>query len=271
MGRSYDRSKDTMMGTKTAVVTGASSGIGAATAKRLGAEGWNLALAARRQRELELVAAGSGGHVLPVVADVTRRGDVERLLDEAVRKFGKVDVWINNAGRGVGKKVLDLTEQEFDEIVAVNLKSVFYGMQVAASHFEQRGEGHLINISSFLGRVPLVTFRSVYNAAKAAVNVLTANLRMDLRLSYPRIHVSLVMPGTVKTDFGRNALGGTPPMPPGGRSPILPQTPEEVAEMVWALIESPKAELYTNPASPEMVRRYYQDVGAFEDEMFNRR
>ena len=251
-----------------AVVTGASSGIGAAVARRLGSAGWELALAARRQKELELVAAESGGRVLPIVADVTQRRDVERLLDEAVRKFGKVDVWINNAGRGVGKKVLDLTEQEFDEIVAVNLKSVFYGMQVAVPHFQQRGEGHLINISSFLGRVPLVTFRSVYNAAKAAVNVLTANLRMDLRLSHPHIHVSLVMPGVVKTEFARNALGGTPPMPAGGRSSMVPQTPEEVAEMVWELVENPKAELYTNPASSETVRRYYQDVGAFEDEMF---
>jgi NAD(P)-dependent dehydrogenase (short-subunit alcohol dehydrogenase family) len=194
---------------------------------------------------------------------------MERLFEEAVRAFGKVDVWINNAGRGVAKKVLELTEEDFDEIVAANLKSVFYGMQVVIPHFEQRGEGHLINISSFLGRVPLVTFRSVYNAAKAAVNVLTANLRMDLRLSHPGIHVSLVMPGTVKTDFARNALGGTPLMPPGGRSPMIPQTPEEVAEMVWALIQDPRAELYTNPASPEMVRRYYQNVGAFEDEMLN--
>jgi NADP-dependent 3-hydroxy acid dehydrogenase YdfG len=259
------------METKTAVVTGASSGIGAAIARRFGSEGWNLVLAARRQEELGLVAAQSGGKALTLVVDVTQRGDVERLLNEAVRKFRKVDVWINNAGRGVGKKVLDLTEQEFDEIVAVNLKSVFYGMQVAVPHFEQWGEGHLINISSFLGRVPLVTFRSVYNAAKAAVNVLTANLRMDLRLSHPRIHISLVMPGVVKTDFGRNALGGTPPPPPGGRPSMVPQTPEEVAEMVWALIENPKAELYTNPASLETARRYYQDVGAFEDEMFKGR
>ena len=131
------------MVTKTAVITGASSGIGAAIARRVGAEGWNLALAARRQKELELVAAQSGSHVLPIVADVTQRGDVERLLAKAVRTFGNIDVWINNAGRGVGKKVLDLTEPEFDEIVAVNLKSVFYGMQVAAPYFQLRGDADL--------------------------------------------------------------------------------------------------------------------------------
>jgi NADP-dependent 3-hydroxy acid dehydrogenase YdfG len=256
------------MTTRTAVITGASSGIGEALALKLGLQGWNLVLGARRQKELESVAFRSGERALAVVTDVTRRGDVERLLDEGIRAFGPVDVWINNAGRGIGKKVLEVTEEEFDEIVAVNLKSVLYGIQVAVPHFQERGEGHLINISSFLGRVPLVTFRSVYNAAKAAVNILTANLRMDLRRTHPGIRVSLVMPGTVKTDFSNNALGGTPVPPPGGRSPMIAQTAEEVANAVFALIENPKAELYTNPASPEMVVRYYRDVGAFEDEMF---
>lgn len=256
------------MAAKTAVITGASSGIGAAIARKLGAGGWNVVLAARREKELEAVAADSGERALAVVMDVTRKADMEKLLEDAVEAFGRVDVWINNAGRGIGKKILDVTEDEFDEILAVNLKSVFYGMQVAVPHFQKRGEGHLINVSSFLGRVPFVTSRSVYNAAKAAVNILTTNLRMDLRRTDPGIHVSLVMPGTVKTDFAKNALGGTPSMPISGRSPMVPQTPEEVADLVWDLIQNPKPELYTNPASPGLAARYYRDVGVFEDEMF---
>jgi NADP-dependent 3-hydroxy acid dehydrogenase YdfG len=256
------------MAAKTAVITGASSGIGAAIARKLGAEGWNIVLAARREKELESVAAESGERTLTVVMDVTRRADMEKLLTQALEAFGRVDVWINNAGRGIGKTILDVTDAEFDEIMAVNMKSVFYGMQVVVPYFQKRGEGHLINISSFLGRVPFVTFRSVYNAAKAAVNILTANLRMDLRRSHPGIHVSLVMPGTVKTDFAKNALGGTPPMPVSGRSPMVPQTPEEVANLVWDLIQNPKAEVYTNPASPDLAAGYYRDVGAFEDGMF---
>ena len=256
------------MAAKTAVITGASSGIGAAIARKLGSEGWNLVLAARRKKELETVAAEAGGRVLTVVADVTRRGDVERLLASALGTFGQVDVWINNAGRGIGKKILEVSEADLDEMLAVNLKSVFYGIQVAVPYFQQRGEGHLISVSSFLSRVPLVTFRSAYSAAKAAVNVLTANLRMDLKLTHPRIHVSLLIPGTVKTDFPKNAIGGTPPPLPGGRTPTPPQTPEEVAEVARALIEKPKAEVYTNPVSPEMVARYYRDVGAFEEAMF---
>lgn len=257
-----------MAQTRTAVITGASSGIGAALARKLGAEGWNLALAARRRQELEAVAAQSGARAVTVVADVTRRSDMERLLSEAVSWFGRVDVWVNNAGRGIGRKVLDLTDADVDEMIAVNLKSVLYGMQAVVPHFQERGEGHLINVSSFLGRVPFVSFRSAYSAAKAGVNILTANLRMDLRRTHPGVHVSLVMPGTVSTDFARSALGGTPPMPAGRRSTMVPQTAEEVADLVRDLIEHPRAELYTNPASPDLAARYYRDVGAFEDEMF---
>jgi short-subunit dehydrogenase len=103
-------------------------------------------------------------------------------------------------------------------MMSVNLKSVLYGMQAIVPYFQQEGKGHVINVSSFLGRVPLVTFRSIYSAAKAALNVLTANLRMDLQEHYPDIHVSLVMPGMVLTDFHKNALGGASQRRPSGGS-----------------------------------------------------
>jgi short-subunit dehydrogenase len=139
-------------------------------------------------------------------------------------------------------------------------------MQAIAPHFKQRGRGHLINVSSFLSRVPLATYRSAYNAAKAALNALTANLRMDLRRDYPEIHVSLVMPGMVTTEFARNALGGTPAVTwasrPGGGPPI--QNADDVAAAIEALIASPQEELYTQPGQPDTVVRYFQDVGAFE-------
>lgn len=250
------------MNAKVVVITGASSGIGAALARRLGAAGHKLALAARREKELAEVAKQTGG--LPVTTDVRRRQDVERLRDAALEAFGQVDVWVNNAGRGIGKKVLELTDEDFDEMFQVNVKSALYGMQAILPHFQKRGEGHLINISSYLGRVPLVTFRSAYSAAKAALNVLTANLRVDMAAAYPGIHVSLVMPGMVATEFQKNALGGTPAASPAGGA-ARPQSAEDVAAAVANLIENPKPELYTNPASAEMVRRYYEDVAAFEE------
>ena len=256
---------------KVIVITGASGGIGAALAKKLGSEGHSVVLAARRKNELEAVASQSGPKAIAVVADVTKRKDLETLREAALKKFGRIDVWINNAGRGVGKKILDLTDADFDEIINVNLRSVLYGMQAIVPYFQKQGRGHLINVSSFLGRVPFVTFRSIYNAAKAAVNSLTANMRMDMRMSSPEVKVSLVMPGMVLTDFAKNALGGTPEMPGRPRSGQDAQTPEEVADLMAELIKNPKAELYTNPSSAETAANYFRDVAAFEDNMFKQR
>ncbi len=252
-----------MSSDKVIVITGASGGIGAALARQLGAQGHRLVLAARREPALAAVAEQCGAGTLAVVTDVTRRQEVEILRDRALAACGQVDVWINNAGRGIGKATLELTDDDFDQIMAVNVKSALYGMQAIVPHFKERGRGHLINISSFLGRVPLASIRSVYSAAKAALNSLTANLRMDLRREYPGIHVSLVMPGLVATEFAQNALGGTPPGPPPS-GPMQAQTADEVAAAIASLIEHPVPEIYTNPVSAEIARRYYADVGAFE-------
>ncbi len=249
---------------KTVVITGASRGIGAALARELGRRGCRLALGARSESGLQQTAAGSGQQAIAVVTDVRRRDDVERLRNRALQAFGHVDVWVNNAGRGIGRQVAELTDEDFDEMMLVNAKSALYGIQAILPHFQQRGEGHLINVSSFMGRVPLVTYRSAYSAAKAALNMLTANLRIDLRKTHPQIHVSLVMPGVVVTDFHRDALYGTP-LPPPGSPPPATQTPEEVASAIAGLIDHPQAELYTLPGLGPIAERYYKDVGAFEE------
>jgi short-subunit dehydrogenase len=251
---------------KVIVITGASGGIGAATAKILAGRGDKVVLAARRLTELKQVAEQCGPGAITVVTDVTRRADMEHLRDEALRAFGKVDVWINNAGRGMTRQVLDLTDEDFDQMMAVNTKSALYGMQVIVPHFKEHGAGHLINVSSMLGRVPFASYRSVYSASKAALNSLTANLRMDLRAAYPNIHVSIVMPPVVSTDFANNAVYGTPP-PQGGFRSATAQTPEQAAAVIVELIDHPRAEIYTNPGSSEMVARYYTDVAAFEENM----
>src|SRR5438876_8405239 len=253
------------MTNEVTVITGASSGIGAALARQLGSKGHRLVLAARREKELEEVAKQAGKRALVVVTDVTRRGDVERLRSRALQEYGHVDVWVNNAGRGITKSVMDLTDEDFDEITAVVLKSVLYGMQVIIPHFQQRGRGHLINVSSFLGRIPLMSHRSIYSAAKSGVNVLTANARMDLKANYPRVHVSLVMPGTVETDFHR--IAGTPFPPVAGErlGSLIVESADEVAGKIASLVEHPVPEVYTNPSMPDLVQRYYQDVGKFEE------
>src|SRR6516225_9889554 len=225
------------------VITGASAGIGAELAAQLGRRGDRVVLAARREAALREVAARSGAEALVVAADVTKRADVERLRDRAIERFGHVDVWVNNAGRGITKPVLELTDEEFDQIMAVNAKSALYGMQAIAPHFLERRSGQIVNVSSMLSRVPFATYRSAYNAAKHALNALTANARVDLHAKCPDVHVTLVMPGLVSTDFAKNALGGSPPPP---RTPA--QTPEEVAAAIVNAIDRPVAEVYTNPA-----------------------
>lgn len=253
------------MAEKVIVITGASAGIGAALAKILGAQGHALVLAARRDGELRQIADATGARAVTVVADVALRADVTRIRDEALAAFGHVDVWVNNAGRGIVRSALDLTDEDIDEMIDVNLKSALYGMQAIVPHFRERGGGHLINVSSFLGRVPFVPFRSAYSAAKAALNILTSNVRMELHATHPGIHVSLVMPGPVTTEFALNARGGPPAgtPPPGGA--FRPQSAEEVAQAIAGVIEKPVPELYTTPMLADLARRYYEDVGAFEE------
>jgi short-subunit dehydrogenase len=249
------------------VITGASAGIGAAIVRELGPRGDSLVLAARTTDALQRVASEISSPTHVVTADVTLRGDVERIRDEALRVFGHVDVWINNAGRGIVRPVLELSDADVDEMMAVNVKSALYGMQAIAPHFIERGRGHIINMSSFLGRVPVASPRSAYSAAKAALNTLTANARVDLQRTHPGIHVSLVMPGLVATEFATHARGSTGPVPPGPiGSPMKPQAAEEVAIIVANLIDRPAAEVYTNPASSTLAGRYFEDVARFESE-----
>jgi NADP-dependent 3-hydroxy acid dehydrogenase YdfG len=249
--------KDTII-----VITGASSGIGAALAELVGQRGARPVLVARRERELQDVASRSGEGALAVVADVTRRADVSRVFDAAIARFGQIDVWVNNAGRGITRNVSELADDDIDEMMTVNVKSALYGMQTVLPHFKTRGRGHIINVSSMLGRVPFAPFRSAYSAAKHAMNALTSCLRMELRTQHPGIMVSSVHPGVVSTDFGLNALHG------GVDSRAIPnsQTKEEVAAVIADLIENPRADVYTRAGAQEMVVGYYSapDMGEAE-------
>jgi short-subunit dehydrogenase len=255
---------------KTIVITGASGGIGAALARVLADEGHSLSLVARREKELNEVGSEAqregAGAVACIIADVTRRDDVERIARETIVRFGSFDVWVNNVGRGITRDVLDLTDADIDEMIAANVKSAVYGMQVAAKHFLSRDAGQIINVSSFLGRVPLASFRSAYSASKAMLNSLTANLRTDLAATSTNIHVTLVMPGVVTTDFSRNVVGEARPPVAGGKGPPT-QTAAEVAKVIASVIRKPVAEVYTNPALLPLVRAYQEDIAAFETRM----
>jgi NADP-dependent 3-hydroxy acid dehydrogenase YdfG len=246
---------------KVVVITGASAGIGAALALTLAKRNMRLVLVARRERELKEVAANAGA-ALAVVADVTIRTDLQRVVASAIEHFDQVDVLVNNAGRGISRMVSELTDEDIDEMMLINVKSVLYGVQAVLPHFKQRERGHIINVSSMLGRVPLAPFRSAYSASKHALNALTANLRMELRADYPEIHVSTVSPGVVATEFGLSARHG------GFDSRKMPgaQTAEQVAEVIADVIERPRADAYTLPQGRAMVASYYsaEDMGEVE-------
>jgi short-subunit dehydrogenase len=250
------------MANRVIVITGASSGIGRSLALHLAKHGDRVVIAARRQAELDKVAAEAPG-ALAVVADVTKRADVERLRDTAVAKLGGFDVWVNNAGRGISRPILDVTDDDIAEMVSMNLTSALYGMQAAVAHFRTRGRGHVINVSSFLGKVPMAPPRALYSAVKSALNSVTASLRIDLARELPGVHVSLVLPGVVTTDFAKNAIGGGTPTVTGGAIPNA-QTPEDVAAAIATLLDHPKAELFTNPPMAAIAARYAADVEAFE-------
>jgi NADP-dependent 3-hydroxy acid dehydrogenase YdfG len=250
---------------KVIVITGASAGIGASLAKLVGSQGARVVLLARREPELKAAAAEAGAQALPIVADVTRRADIERAVGAAIERFGHIDVWVNNAGRGITRAVSELTEEDVDEMFLVNVKGPLYCMQAVLPHFRQRGRGQIINISSMLGRVPAFHLRSAYSAAKHALNALTANLRMELRSAFPEIMVTTVSPGVVATEFGLSARHG------GADSRKLPQAQpvEEVAQVIASAIESPRADVYTLPGAQKMVVGYYAapDMAAAEAAM----
>lgn len=242
---------------KVVVITGASSGIGAALAELLAGKGASVVLVARREHALREMAERCGERALAVPADVGHRDDVKRVVRDALARFGRIDVWVNNAGQGITRLPSQLTEEDVDEMIRANVKSVLYGTQEVLPHFISRGEGHVINVSSMLGRVPFALVRSAYNGAKHFLNALTANFRTEFQESHPGIQFSLVSPGVVRTDFGLNARHGGPD------SRQLPgsQGVEEVAAVIASVIESRKPDVYTRPGAREMVLKYYGSVG----------
>src|SRR5262245_19111759 len=135
------------MHAKVVVITGASSGIGAELAEALGGAGSKIMLAARRERELAEVAARCGSEAVPFVCDVTQRGEADALRAAALARFGHIDVWVNNAGRGISRSVAELSDEDFDEMMLVNVKSALYAMQAVLPHFKERRRAHIINVS----------------------------------------------------------------------------------------------------------------------------
>jgi NADP-dependent 3-hydroxy acid dehydrogenase YdfG len=245
------------MMSRVIVVTGASSGIGAATALLLTERGNTVVLVARRREALDAVAARCGGRAHVEIADVTSRSDVQRVVTHTLAAHGRIDVWINNAGQGITRMPSQLTDDDVDLMMSANVKSALYGMQEVLPHFRERGSGHVINLSSLLGRIPYATLRSAYCGAKHFLNALTTTFRDEVRQTHPGIQVTLVSPGVVYTEFGVNARHGGPDsreFPDG-------QTPEEVAGVIAQVIDTREPDVYTRAGHRQRILDYYQVTG----------
>jgi NADP-dependent 3-hydroxy acid dehydrogenase YdfG len=240
------------------VITGASGGIGAATATLLATNGARVVLVARRPEALAAVAERCGAHAQVIVADVSARAEVRRVVAEAIAAHGRIDVWINNAGRGITRAPSQLTDDDVDGMMRANVMTALYGMQETLAHFRARGTGHVINVSSMLGRVPFAPFRSAYSAAKHFLNALTSMMRTEVQQTHPGIQYSIVSPPVVYTDFGTHAMHGGPDSRdlPGG------QSVEEVAAVIAGVVASRAADVYTRPGSRAQVGQYYAEIGA---------
>jgi NADP-dependent 3-hydroxy acid dehydrogenase YdfG len=243
---------------RVVVVTGASAGIGAAVAELVASQGHSVALLARRRDALEAVAARCGGRGYVVVADMTQRNEVRRAAADVAAHFGRIDVWINNAGVGITRMPSQLTDEDIDVMMRANVLSALYGMQEVLPHLRSRGAGQIINVSSMLGRIPFATFRSAYCGAKHFLNALTATFRAELADTDPGIHVTLVSPGVVRTEFGVNAVHGGP----DSRGLPGSQSAEEVAAVIARVIESPKPDVYTRSDGRERVLDYFASLGS---------
>ena len=242
---------------KIVVITGASGGIGAALAESLTRRGASIVLVARRKDALDAVTARCGERAYAVVADVTRREEVRRVVEESLARFGRIDAWVNNVGRGITRPPSQLTDDDVDAMMLLNVKTALYGMQEVLPHFKSRNAGHVINVSSMLGRVPFAVPRAAYNGAKHYLNAITANFRAEVQETHPGIEFSLVSPGVVRTDFGSNAMHGGP----DSRTLPYSQSAEEVAEVIADVVESRRPDVYTRPGSHDRIVEYYDKLG----------
>jgi len=186
---------------KVVVITGASSGLGEATARHLAVHGARLVLAARRTDRLQSLAAeirNSGGEVAIVTADVSRLGDVQAIVADAIQTFGRIDVWVNNAGLMSLAPMSAGKTDEWDRMIDINIKGTLYGIAAAMPVMEKQGSGHFINLASIAGHKVFAPIGSVYSATKFAVRALSEGLRMEAPAG---IRTTIISPGAVQSEL----------------------------------------------------------------------
>jgi NADP-dependent 3-hydroxy acid dehydrogenase YdfG len=186
---------------KVVVITGASSGLGEATARLLSAQGAIVVLGARRFDRIQTLAnelSAHGHKAIAIATDVTQADQVKRLVDAAVKAFGRIDVMINNAGLMPNSPLERLKIDDWNRMIDVNIKGVLYGIAAALPHMKQQKAGHFVNVSSVAGH-KVRPGNAVYAATKHAVRVISEGLRMEVK-PY-NIRTTIISPGAVATEL----------------------------------------------------------------------
>lgn len=227
---------------KVVVIAGASSGIGRAAALEFAARGARLVLAARREAPLKDLARECldvGGAAFAVPTDVSDERAVEELARRAVERFGRIDVWVNNASVSLFSRFEETPTDAFRRVIETNLFGYVHGAKAAIRHFREQGRGVLINVSSMVSKVGQ-PFTSAYVSSKFAITGLSECLRMEL-MDTPGIQVSTVLPASIDTPLFQHAANYT------GRAvkamtPVYPA--RQVAQAIVAMASSPKREVF---------------------------
>ncbi|HEY0813703.1 MAG TPA: SDR family NAD(P)-dependent oxidoreductase [Pseudonocardia sp.] len=236
---------------KVVLVTGASEGIGAATAGLLAARGAKIAAAARsidRLNELTSELEDS----FAIQADMAQPESITAMVDGVVEHYGRIDILVNNAGRALHSAVADVKIADFQSIIDLNVYGPLLAMQAVIPHMRKQGGGSIVNVSSDVSKMAIPTV-GAYAATKYALNGLTLTARAEL--AQDGIVVTVMYPGQTATNFGKNAavdesMASAPP-PSGGST--TPDTAQDVAERILDAIINGPAEQYM---SPQMEERF---------------
>jgi short-subunit dehydrogenase len=255
------------------VITGASSGIGLATARRAAEHGASLMLCARNEEALQRVVAdisANGGRAAYMVADVCNREDVERLAQHAIDVYGRIDTWVNNAGVALYGRLEDVPLEDKRQLFETDFWGVVHGCAAAIPHLRRHG-GALINLGSVASdrAFPL---QGIYSAAKHAVKGYTDALRMELEHDHAPISVTLIKPAAIDTpylDHARNYMDAESSFPP----PVY--APEIVADAILHAAQHPIRDIYVGSASRAMsfgshhaprLMDHYMEWAAFDQQ-----
>lgn len=187
---------------KVVVVTGASSGLGEATVRHLASKGANVVLGARREDRLQKISeeinAEGNGKATYITTDVTKKDDVQALVNKAVTDFGKIDVMVNNAGLMSIAPMAETKVDEWDRMIDINVKGVLYGIAAALPEFQKQSSGHFINLSSVAGVKVFSPGGTVYSGTKFAVRAISEGLRHEVGA---HIRTTTIEPGAVESEL----------------------------------------------------------------------